>query len=95
MSCRSVRPANGVRGGSRPAWSVGETYRCTAARIEASRHRVSGVEPTMVRYRLGGRRGGNGRRGGPVKSLGASPYQFESGRRYRRSQGGLAGFPDR
>ena len=28
-------------------------YPCAAARIGASRHRVSGVEPAMVRYRLG------------------------------------------
>ena len=28
--------------------------------------RVSGVEPAMVRYRLGCRRGGNGRRGDPA-----------------------------
>ncbi len=88
VSCRSIRPANGVRGGTWSAWSVCEwrrraqiryalrhfgyrpqpvhSYSCSAARIEASRSRVSGVEPAMVRYRLGCRRGGNGRRGGPA-----------------------------
>ena len=35
------------------------------ARMDACGYRVSGAEPAMVRYRLGCRRGGNGRRGGP------------------------------
>ena len=67
--------------------------------------RVSGAEPAMVRYRLGCRRGGNGRRGG-LPSLWAKArmgvaavslrlilamLRNESHRRYRRSWG-LAGF---
>ncbi len=46
-------------------------YNPHAARMELATSRVFGVEPAMVRYRLGCRRGGNGRRGG-ITSLWAS-----------------------